>query len=122
MSESIKSYRFPYSVADTEEGPWIEWNDYSLNLKFTDYTGQECKACFEGVFHFSFFGDSMPGSEKYYYDGVCEVENSELIDQLLKAREIIDEEAKKSKHIVIGFNGRSSFLEVVFQGVQYEKA
>ena len=113
--EIIIPTEFPYSVADTEEGPFNEWKNHSLILRFTDYTNQKCALKFEGVYHFGLFSDSKEGSNRYFYDSVCEIENSNIISRLLECGEITEEEKKKSKHIVIGFNEISSYLEIVHQ-------
>ena len=118
VHETIKPAVFPYSVADTEEGPIIEWSDQTLILKFTDYTNKKYALMFEGVYHFGLFSDSKEESNRYIYDGACEIKNSNVISRLRECNEITETEKTKSKHIVIGFNEISSYLEIVHQGMK----
>jgi hypothetical protein len=109
-----KTFPFPYSVADTESGPAVNWQDYLLTLSFTTWRNQQVSLAFHDAHHFAFFPETEENAKHYQYDGVVEVVDSQIIKQLLSTCEITPEEASELKHIVIGFNELGSYLSVVF--------
>lgn len=110
--------RFPCSVADTESGPKITWENHNLKIEFESYQCEKCTINFEEVSHFEFLLDVELDSKLYQYDGVVEVLESEIIKKLISVGEINENEAKNYKHIVIGFNEIGSYVSVVFKSMQ----
>lgn len=113
-----KPYSFPYPVADTEAGPKIEWNDFTLNLRFTDYLNTECEVTFEEVSHFEFISEDAIQASQFQYDGVVEIIESDTIEELVRVGEVNENEKAEFHHIAIGFNEIGSYLIVVFKKIK----
>ena len=116
MSEiRTKLFSFPFSVADIEKGPGIEWDFFTLRLKFTDYLENHCEVTFRDVSHFEFLVEDELDAKNYPSDGAVQVLDSPLIAKLVEIGELTEEESKDFQHLVVGFNGIGSFLVVVYR-------
>ncbi len=113
-----KPYPFPFPVADTEAGPRIEWNQFTLTLRFTDYQNTDCEAVFDEVSHFELLSEDELNTSQFKYDGVVEVIDSGIIKNLLSIGEINEDERNDFHHIVIGFNEVGSYLSIVFKNLE----
>ena len=108
-----KPFAFPFAVADTESGPVVTWDSYSLLLQFTDYRSNRCEVMFRDVSHFEFLVEDELDSKNYQYDGVVEVVGSPVIARLIEIGDISRDEAQHLRHLVIGFNEIGAYLVVV---------
>ncbi|MCX7554759.1 hypothetical protein OS175_12830 [Marinicella sp. S1101] len=111
-----RSFRLPFSVADTEEGPIIKWDKYSLLVQFKSFENRACEIVFSEVSHFEFLVEDELDSKIFQYDGAIEIIDSQTINNLVSIGEISKEEISSFHHVVIGFNEIGSYLSVVFKG------
>ena len=54
---TINNYNFPFSVADTETGPILQWEGNNLEISFASYQSEECVILFGDVPHFEFLSE-----------------------------------------------------------------
>ena len=118
----IRSFPFPFPVADTEGGPVITWRAFDLRLTFTDYLGNDCEAIFREVSHYELLVEDELDSTIYRYDGVVEVVDSPIIQKLVEIGDITKAESRDYQHIVIGFNEIGSYLVVICRTVETKLA
>ena len=54
----VRSFNLPFSVADTESGPIIKWENFQLKVTFHSYQNLECDLVFEEVTHFELLAEA----------------------------------------------------------------
>lgn len=108
-----KTVSFPFSVADTSAGPAIKWDNDQLTVEFSDYQEGACRVSFDEVPHFEWLTDGELDPCAFPYDGVVEVIDSPLIDQMVKSGGIAEGWKGEYRHLVIGFNEVGSYLVIV---------
>ncbi|MEO0474892.1 MAG: hypothetical protein AAF085_02820 [Planctomycetota bacterium] len=113
--ERTKRFSLPFPVADTEAGPCIVWDSFTLKASFTDYCGKLREFCFSELSHFEFVSEDELDSNLYQYDGAVEVLNSQIISRLIEIGEIPETDRQDYHHVVVGFNEIGSYLVVVFK-------
>ena len=115
---TTKPFVFPFPVADTESGPVVQWDSYSLTLQFTDYQANQCEVVFRDVSHFEFLVEDELDSTIYQYDGAVEVIDSPVIARLVEIGDISSDEAESFRHLVIGFNEIGAYLAVICRALE----
>ena len=108
-----KAVSFPFSVADTSAGPVIKWDNDRLTVEFRDYREEACRVSFDEVPHFAWLTEGELDPAVFPYDGVVEVIESPLIDQIVKSGGIAEDWRGEYRHLVIGFNEAGAYLVIV---------
>jgi hypothetical protein len=111
MPERVENIRFPVTTADAESHAALHFEDATLRMTFVDMQGVARRVDFVGVAGFRWSREmegTRPGVQD---DGVYEVIDSDWIRGLREARSVTP--SRKFRHIIIGFNEESTFLEVV---------
>ena len=114
-----KPFSLPVPVADTEEGPVINWERYNLTISFTTYLHTKAKLTFKEVVHFKLLSEDELDAKVYQYDGAVEFPKSSVLDKLIEVGEIPQNESSEYKHIAIGFNEIGSNISIIFKSMSY---
>ncbi|MGE0145137.1 MAG: hypothetical protein AB7T19_17770 [Planctomycetota bacterium] len=96
--------RLPHMLADSESGPEIRWQAFELILSFTTFQSEKCCVQFIDVDHFEFLSDNELDDKVLPHDGVVEVGDPPLVQQLVASGSVSPTDASTLTHQFIGFN------------------
>ena len=114
MTQKIVEASFPWPVGTADAlGPaQFRFGDGTLRLAYTNMSGANCEVEFRGVvgLRWTLEAGIFQGLRD---DFVCEVMDSDWVCSI-RTRNLIGE-GQKMRHLLMGFNEESSWLEVVFE-------
>jgi len=110
--DELRETSFPFSIADTTDGPYLSYARAQIILRFTDYTETPRQVVFNDVVSFS-LSLIEAYEHKLWDDRTYIVNDSSLIKKLAATGDI--DSPKDYVHKIICFNETGEYVEIVYQ-------
>jgi hypothetical protein len=111
MPERLEEIRFPVTTADAEGRATLRLDDATLQLSFVDMKGDAQRIDFLGVAGLRWSLETHGYRPGLRDDKAYQVLDSDWIRALQNAKAV--KASQQLRHLVVGFNEESAFLEVV---------
>jgi hypothetical protein len=111
VGERLVPLPFVLSTADAEGRAELRFSEDTLELRLRDWQSHDRHATFTGVRGFRWTQELRGIDDAYRDDGVFEVLDSVWVAELRRAGHVRPDDVVK--HVLIGFNEESAWLEVV---------